>query len=82
MALILPAAIHLLEVFEVDLIVFQDAVVIYSTARFLLIELVFENADLVCKSLQLLVEGRVLDRIRWRCLVVIVDALFAHLVTA
>ena len=78
----MPAAIHLLEVFEVDLIVFQDAVVIYSTARFLLIELVFENADLVCKSLQLLVEGRVLDWIRWRCLVVIIDALFAHLVTA
>ena len=81
-ALVLPAAVHLFEVLEIDLVVFQDAVVVYSTARLLLVKLVLENADLVGEGLQLLVEGGVLDGVRRRCLVLVIDALFAHGVTA
>ena len=80
-ALVLPAAVHLLEVLEIDLVVFQDAVVVYSCAWLLLVKLVLENANLICECLKLLVERRVLDWIRCRCLVIVLVAFFTHRVT-
>ena len=57
MSFVLSAAIHLLEILEIDFVILQDAIVVDSTARLLLVELVFENANLVRQCLQLLVEG-------------------------
>ena len=56
MPFVLSAAIHLLEILEIDFVILQDAVVVDSTARLLLVELVFENANLVRQCLQLLIE--------------------------
>lgn len=75
------ASVHLLEVFEVDFVVFQDAVVVYSCAWLLLVKLVLEDANLICECLKLLVERRVLDWIRCRCLVIVLVAFFTHRVT-
>ena len=56
MSFVLSASIHLLEILEIDFVILQDAVVVDSTARLLLVELVFENANLVRQCLQLRVE--------------------------
>jgi len=37
----------LLEILEVNLVILEDAIVVDPTARFLLIKLVLENADLI-----------------------------------